>query len=73
MRQESIDTLQKLMVETYNKFGSESVIASIGGKSWTGSEIAKEIESETDFGVRMVDNMIQLTIDLVKRQKIPTK
>lgn len=73
MRQESIDTLQKLMVETYNKFGSESAIVSIGGKSWTGSAIAKEIEDETEFGIEMVDNMIQLTIDLVKRQKVPVK
>ncbi len=71
MKTESIDELKDLMVKTYRKFGNEKAILLKGGKrSYTGDEIAEEIENETEFGINMLDNIIQLTIDLLKRDRI---
>ena len=66
---ENIEVLKQLIIETYKKFGDEKVII-LGGKSWTGSEIAKEIREETSFGIDRINDLIQLTINLIKRQKI---
>lgn len=70
MKTESIEKLKQLMVKTYRKFGDETALLIKDKRSYTGNEIAEEIENETEFGIKMVDNMIQLTIDLLKRDKI---
>ena len=70
MKAESMEKLKQLMVATYRKFGDEKALLLKGKRSYTGNEIADEIENETEFGIKMVDNMIQLTIDLLKRDKI---
>ena len=72
MKQKSIEELKRQMVSTYKKFGNEKALVlktGAGKKSWTGEELAKEIEEETEFGVNLIDNMIQLAIDLVKRNR----
>ena len=70
MKAESMEKLKQLMVATYRKFGDEKALLLKGKRSYTGNEIADEIENETEFGIEMVDNMIQLTINLLKRDKI---
>ena len=61
--------LKVSMVKTYRKFGEKKGLIT-KGKSWTGNEVADEIEQETEFGIHMVDMLLQLTIDLLKRDKI---
>jgi hypothetical protein len=70
MKQESIDKLKQQMIETYLKFGDEKALLIKGKKLYTGKEIAEEIQNETEFGIHVINNMIQLAIDLVKRDKI---
>ncbi len=72
MKKESIEKLKELMVSTYKKMGDKKALTTrvIGGKSYTGNEIAKEIEDETEIGLKMMDNIIQLSVDLVSRDKI---
>ncbi len=40
---------------------------SIGKSSWTGNELADEIENQTEHGQRLVNNLILLAVDLVTR------
>jgi hypothetical protein len=70
MKQESIDKLKQQMIKTYLKFGDEKALLIKGKKLYTGKEIAEEIQNETEFGIHVINNMIQLAIDLVKRDKI---
>ena len=67
MKKESMDKLKQLMVATYRKFGDKKALLLKGKRIYTGNEIADEIENETEFGIKMVNNMIQLTINLLKR------
>lgn len=77
MKQESIDHLKKKMIETYCKqYGDKKVCAapehqfSSIMRFWTGNELAAEVENETEFGLKLIDMMISLTIDLLSRDKI---
>lgn len=70
MKQESIDKLKKTVVSTYQKFGYDTACVIRGGRSYTGHEIANEIESETEFGLSFLENLLNLTAELVKRDKI---
>lgn len=70
MNQESINKLKQSMIETYRKFGDDKAILIKGKKSYTGNEIAEEIENETDFGIEMINSIIKLSIDLLKRDKV---
>jgi hypothetical protein len=70
MKVESIEKLKQSMVETYRKFGDEKAILVKGKYSYTGNEVAEEIENETEFGLGMIESIMQLTIDLLKRDKI---
>lgn len=73
MKQESIEELKQKVIAVYKKKGdSISLIMKTkpGKNSWTGNEIAKEIEEETALGIKMIDKLIQLTIDLISREKI---
>ena len=69
MNVDSIDKLKSSMISTYKKFGDKKALIT-GGRSYSGNEIAQEIENETEFGIGIIDNMIQLSIDLVSRDKI---
>lgn len=69
MKQESINSLKEKIISTYKKYGNDKMLSTVG-KSYSGVELAKEVEDETEFGVKLIDNMIQLTIDLVKRDKV---
>ena len=40
-----------------------------GDKSYTKRELAAEIENETQFGIKMLSDMIMLSIDLTARHK----
>lgn len=65
-----MERLKELLISTYRKFGSEKAIVIKGGQSYTGDQIADEIQNETPFGMQMIDNIVKLTIDLLKRDKI---
>jgi hypothetical protein len=69
MKVESLEQLKQSLITTYQRYGEGKIIAS-HGKSWSGVELAQEIENETKFGVELIEMMINLTIDLVKRDKI---
>lgn len=69
MNQKSIDKLKEEVVKSWKNHGDNRVLVS-GFNSYTGNEIAKEIEDETDFGIDTFNNIILLTIDLIKRNKV---
>ncbi len=69
MKEKSIEILKENIINTYKKYGDDKMIFK-GNKSYSGIELAKEVEEETEFGIDLIDNLIQLTIDLVKRDKI---
>ena len=37
--------------------------------SWTRRELAKEIEDETEIGIKQLEGMVLLTLDLLERGK----
>lgn len=69
MKLESLDQLKESLVKTYQRYGEDKML-STRGKSWSGVELAQEVDNETEFGVELINMMINLTIDLVKRDKI---
>jgi hypothetical protein len=69
MKPESIDILKSKVIATYRKHGNDPYL-SIGNHAYTGNEIADEIEKETPLGVNCINMLIQLTIDLLSRNKI---
>lgn len=73
MKLESLDKLKSKVIETYKKFGDKKALLIRGHNSYTGFEIADEIEKETELGIEMMNSIIQLTIDLLSRDKINVK
>jgi len=69
MKIESIDILKQKIIRTYRKHGDEPYLRT-NARIYTGNEIAEEIEKETEFGVECVNKLIQLTIDLLARDKM---
>lgn len=67
------EKLKKELVKTYREFGDEEAMLIRGKESYTGNEIANEIEKETEFGIEMVSTLLNLTIDLLNRNKINYK
>lgn len=68
-----VEELKKNIIRIYRKIGDNIALKSPNGKlkcSWTGNELAKEIEINSEFGISLVNNLLQLTIDLVKRDKL---
>lgn len=61
--------LKDLMISTYEKIGSERAVL-IGGKAYSGNEVVEEIRKETAFGIKLMNDVIQLTIDLLRRDKL---
>lgn len=75
MKPESIDRLKNKIIETHKKYGDGKVLAiadtpTVPGRFYSGNELAKEVEEETEFGLKLIDMMINLTIDLLSRDKI---
>jgi len=70
MKTESIENIKQLLVDRYRKIGNEKALLIKGKHSYTGTEIAEEIENETELGIDIINNIFQLTIDLLKRDKI---
>jgi hypothetical protein len=69
MKEESIEKLKQSMVSTFRKYGDEKAIQTKGVR-YTGNEVAEEIENETELGLGMIESIINLTINLIKRDKI---
>jgi hypothetical protein len=73
MKTESFDILKEKLVKAYRKYGNKSclfVMDAEGGKQFSGNQVADEIEQETPFGVNCIFTMLQLTIDLLSRDKM---
>lgn len=62
MKAESIEKIKMIMVETYRKIGNKKSWVK-GKRLYSGNEIANEIETATRFGIELVGNVIQLTIN----------
>lgn len=69
MEMKNIDQLKNKLISTYEKIGDRNGLVTKGVR-YSGNEIAEEIENETELGVKMVENIILLTIDLLSRDKI---
>ena len=69
MKAESLDILKAKIVATYRKRGDSPYLTTCD-RTYSGNEVADEIEAETEFGVKCIDNLIQLTIDLLARDKM---
>lgn len=68
------EKLKNLLVGTYRKIGDKRALVHKEGNksSWTGNELADEIEKESVIGVKQIHLLLNLTIDLLKRGKINT-
>lgn len=69
MKLESVEILKEKLIRTYRKHGDEPYLRT-STRTYTGNEVADEIEQETEFGVKCIDTIIQLTIDLLARDKM---
>ena len=52
-----------------NKSKMDDVYIRTGDKSYTKRELANEIENETEFGIKMLTQMVSLAFDLLSRGK----
>jgi len=73
MKQESFEALKNKMISTYKKRGEDKVLLTKGKRSYTGNELVKEIEDETQFGLELMNGIILLCVDLLSRDKIHLK
>lgn len=64
------EELKRKAIETYLKYGDNKALVIKGKRTYTGNEIAHEIVNETDLGIDIVNKIMQLSIDLLKRDKI---
>lgn len=67
---EEYEKLKEIIASYYLSKGDTIVLVRplVGGKSsFTGNEIANEIEKGTKFGQKMLTNLVKLTIELVSR------
>jgi hypothetical protein len=69
MSKELTEELKQLITLSYREYGDDKVVV-WDNKSYSGNELADEIEQETILGIELLNNVIQLTIDLVKRGKV---
>lgn len=68
---EAYNSLIDQLVSDARAYGDEVVITSLGlGKcTWTGNELADEVQNGTDFGKEVVNGLVSLTLELVQRGK----
>lgn len=66
---EEYKKLIKIVADRYRTYGDKIALQSlcIGKSSWTGNELADEIENQTEHGQRLVNNLVLLAVDLVTR------
>lgn len=43
----------------------------VGNKSYTRLELSEELKNETDFGIKLMSDMVLLALDLTSRKKEP--
>jgi len=70
MNQESINKLKDGVINAYRRYGDDRALLTKNGTSYTGNQLVKEIQDETEFGLSLIDNLIHLTIDLIQRDRI---
>ncbi len=70
MKTETIEALKQKITTTFRKKMDKKGLLVRGGKTYSGNEIADEIENETPIGVETLNSIIQLTLDLINRDKI---
>jgi len=61
--------LKQKMIETFLKYGERKVLVS-KGKTYTGNMLADEVSKESEVGLDMLKCIINLTIDLLSRDRI---
>lgn len=68
---EAYNSLIDQLVKDARAYGDEVVITSLGlGKcTWTGNELADEVQNGTEFGKEVVNGLVSLTLELVQRGK----
>lgn len=64
-----LNKLKETTAKSYEEFGDFEKILIIGENSYTGKQIANEVRSGTELGTTILNNLIDLTIDLVARGK----
>lgn len=69
MKAQSFKLLKDKLAKSYRKYGDKTCLA-VGDISYTGNEVANEIEKETEFGIKCINTLIGLTIDLLARNKM---
>lgn len=65
----SVDILKQHLIDRYRKIGDEKAILT-KGRSYSGNQMADEIENETEFGIQSIKSLISLTIELLSRDKL---
>lgn len=65
----SLNKLKNVVSETYHKYGDKKILI-VGKTSYSGNEIAQEIKNNTEFGIKQISKLINLSIDLISRNKI---
>jgi hypothetical protein len=69
MESESIDKVKVSIIEGLKKIGDIPYLT-FKETTYTGNQLAKEIDEETEFGLLFISRAILLTIDLIARSKI---
>lgn len=54
---------------TKNKHNVDDTYIICGDMSYTRKELASEIKKETEFGIKMLADMVMLAIDITSRQR----
>lgn len=77
IKPESIEQIKSFMVTTYRKIGDKKALITknyIGFEtsknSYTGNEIADEIQNETGLGIAIINGLLRLSADLLSRDKL---
>jgi hypothetical protein len=73
MKAQSFKILKDKLVKTYRRYGDKACLTTMdaqGSHQYTGTQIANAIEQETEFGMKCIDNLLTLTIDLLARNKM---
>ena len=67
---ELTEQLKQHVASVYRKKYGDDTAYIRGRDIYTGNQAASEIENETDEGIRLITSLINLTIELVQKQKI---
>ena len=63
-----VEKLKAVVIEDLKKRGDKPFIASKEGV-FSGIQLAEEVDKETDKGLKMINSLVKLTIDLLARGK----